>query len=218
MERKLVDADLYFQNVVIGADLDAVTFAHQNKYFLIKNRSPYHHSYEDIEQEWAKKIYQLYEMALVPFVDKSNVIRVFLEEKIIKVFTDRNVYTVRYDRLHLYDDENLEGVSLNRELLHYRVIDWFDCQGLYNIENLPISTSEKFVSNIQFFLSKRIDGNQKYYDLFCESFLTEEQLKKFDYSDTMARFKIVDTLKKKGISNPRMSSWKRDIFPIYKTI
>jgi hypothetical protein len=93
--------DYEWGTVVVGADLDAVRFAYDNKCVLIKNRAPYHHSYEEIEQEWAEKIYQLYEMALVPFADKSNNIRVFPEEKILKVFTDRNVYTVRYEQFTL---------------------------------------------------------------------------------------------------------------------
>ncbi len=74
MEQKAVEYE--WRSVVIGADLDAVRFAYDNKYLLIKNRSPYHHSYEYVEREWAEKIYRLYEMALVPFTDKSNNIRV----------------------------------------------------------------------------------------------------------------------------------------------
>ena len=209
-------ADYEWGSVVVGADLDAVRFAYDNKCLLIKNRPPYHHSYEDTEQEWAEKIYQLYEMALVPFADKSNNIRVYPEEKILKVFTDRNVYTVRYEKLHMYDDENVEGAPLDRELLHYRVIDWFDCQGLYDLDFDEITTEDKFVNKIKLFKTRRIDGNQKYLDLLCESFLTDKQLKNFDFGDTMARFKVMDILKKRGIDNPRMSLWKRDVFPVYK--
>ena len=33
-----VDADFKWKNVVIGADLDAIEFAHDNNFFLIKNR------------------------------------------------------------------------------------------------------------------------------------------------------------------------------------
>lgn len=210
--------DFSYSHIVVGADLDAVRYAYKNNYAIIKNRAPHHHSYEDVEQEWAEKAYQLYEMALVPFTDMSNSIRVYPEEKILKVFADRNVYTVKYEKLHLYDDENVEGVSLDRELLHYRVIDWFDCQGLYDLDFNEIITDDKFVNIIKFFKSKRIDGNQKYLDLLCESFLTDSQLKSFDYSDTMARFAATDLLKKQGISNPRLSFWKRDVFPVYKAI
>jgi hypothetical protein len=210
--------DFEWGDVVIGADLDAIRFAYDNKRPLIKNRLPHHHSYEDIEQEWAEKIYQLYEMALVPFADKSNNIRVFPEEKILKVFTDRSVYIVKYDNLHLYDDENVEGASLDRELLYYRVVDWFDCQGLYDLDFDEVTTDDKFVNIIKLFKTRRIDGNQKYLDLLCESFLTDNQLKSFDYGDTMARFKVADLLKKRGVTKPRLSLWKRDIYPIYKTI
>ena len=210
--------DYEWGTVVIGADLDAVRFAHDNKYFLIKNRSPYHHSYESAEQEWAEKIYQLYEMALVPFTDKSKSIRIYPEEKILKVFTDRDAYTVKYEKLYLFDDENVEGMCLDKKLIHYRVLDWFDCQGLQNVGFEEITTDDKFVSRVKLFKSLRIDGNRKYLDLVCESFLTEEQLKSFDYSDTMAKFKVVGLLQGKGIANARASLWKREIYPIYDTI
>jgi len=216
MESQAVDYE--WGAVVVGADLDAARFAYDNKCPLIKNRSPHHHSYEDAEQEWAEKIYQLYEMTLVPFTDKSNNIRVYPEEKILKVFTDRSVYTVRYEKLHLYDDENVEGVSLNRELLHYRVVDWFDCRGLYDLDFSEITTDDKFVNIIKLFKTRRIDGNQKYLDLLCESFLSDKQLKNFDYSDTMARFKVAGLLKERGVAKPRLSLWKREVYPIYKTI
>ena len=147
----------------------------------------------------------------------SNNIRIFPEDKLIKVFADHNVFVVRYKNLYVYDDENVEGFSLNRELLHYRVIDWFDCQGLYDLSFEEIVTEDRFVHKIKLFKSLRIDGNQRYLDLLCESFLTENQLKSFDYSDTMARFKIIDLLKRRG-AKAKVSLWKRDIYPIYTTI
>lgn len=210
--------DYEWETVVIGADLDAVRFAYDNKYFLIKNRSPHHHSYEGLEDEWADKIYQLYEMALVPFTDKSRGIRIFPERKVIKVFTDRKAYTINYNNLHLFDDENVEGKCLNRELLHYRVVDWFDCHGLFDVANNVIITKDRFVQKIVFFKSLRIDGDQRYLDLLCESKLTKDQLKNFEYGQTMARFKVVDLLEKSGIKDPKMTFWKRDIYPVYGTI
>ena len=211
-------ADFEWENVVIGADIDAIRYAHDNNYFLVKNRLPYHHSYEGVEEEWAEKLYQLYDLALIPFTDKSSNVRVFPEDRLMKIFTDHNVFVIKYKNLHVYDDENVEGFSLNREILHYRVIDWFDCQGLYDLGFDEITTDDKFVHIIRFFKTRRIDGDQRYLDLLCESFLTDKQLKNFDYSDTMARFKVSDLLKKRGVAKPRMSLWKRDIYPIYKTI
>ena len=208
--------DFIWEDVVIGADLDAVRFAYDNRYFLIKNRAPYHHSYEGIEEEWARKIYQLYDSGLVPFTNKSNNVRIFPEDKIIKVFTDHNVFVIQYDNLHIFDDKNVEACSMKRELLHYRVIDWFDCQGLYDLEFEEVVTEDNFVHKIKFFKTQRIDGDQKYLDLLCESFLTEDQLKSFEHSDTMARFKATDLLKQHGIDKVKMSLWKRDVYPVYK--
>ena len=211
-----VDADFKWKNVVIGADLDAIEFAHDNNFFLIKNRSPHHHSYEKTENIWAEKSYELYNLGLAPFADKVSSIRITPEEKLIKVITHKSVFTVQYEELHLFDTENVSGVSLKREIVHYRVVDWFDCKGLYDLDFDEIATEDQFVNKIKLFKTLRIDGDQKYLDLLCESFLTEDQLKSFDYSDTMARFKVADLLKKHGIDKVQMVLWKRDVYPIYK--
>ena len=211
-----VDADFKWKNVVIGADLDAIEFAHDNNFFLIKNRPPHHHSYENTENIWAEKSYELYNLGLAPFVDKASSIRITPEEKLIKIITHKSAFTVQYEELHLFDTENVSGVSLKREVVHYRVIDWFDCKGLYDLDFDEITTEDQFVNKIKLFKTLRIDGDQKYLDLLCESFLTEDQLKNFDYSDTMARFKVADLLKKHGIDKAQVVLWKRDVYPIYK--
>ena len=213
-----VDADFKWKNVVIGADLDAIEFAHDNNFFLIKNRPPHHHSYENTENIWAEKSYELYNLGLAPFVDKASSIRITPEEKLIKIITHKSAFTVQYEELHLFDTENVSGVSLKREVVHYRVIDWFDCKGLYDLNFNEITTEDQFVNKIKLFKTLRIDGDQKYLDLLCESFLTEDQLKNFDYSDTMARFKVADLLKKHGIDKVQMVLWKRDVYPIYKCL
>ena len=210
-----VDVDFKWKDIVIGADLDAIEFAHDNKYFLIKNRAPYHHSYEKAETIWAEKSYELYNLGLVPFVDKVSSIRVVPEEKLIRIATQGGTFVVEYEELHLFDTENVVGVSLQRELQHYRVVDWFDCKGLYNLDFDELVTEDRFVNKIKLFKTLRIDGDQKYLDLLCESFLTEDQLKNFDYSDTMARFKVADLLKRRLGKEISMVSWKRDIYPIY---
>lgn len=212
---KCVAVDFFWDDVVIGADLEAVRFAYDNGFNYIKNRLPHHHSYEGKEEDWAWMSYEIYTRGQAPFLDKVTAIHV-LEDNHLKVITSLNTFWIKYKNLHVFDDANVVGFSLEREIEHYRAIDWFDCQGLNGIENLLISTGEKFVANIQFFLSKRIDGNQKYYDLLCESFLTEEQLKNFDYSDTMARFKLEDLLMKASLGRPTLTFWKRDIYPVYK--
>jgi hypothetical protein len=210
-----VGADFRWKDVVIGADLDAIEFAYDNKYFLIKNRDPYHHSYENIEDVWAEKLYQLYNLGLTPFINKINNLRVLSEDKLIRVFTDSDVFTIQYENIHVFDLENVAGAHMDRKFLHYRVVDWFDCRGLHNLGFDEILTSDDFVRKIKLFQSLRIDGDQKYMDLLCESFLSEDQLKVFEFSDTMVRFKAIDLLKNLGADNVKMTLWKRDIYPVY---
>ena len=211
-------ADFYWENVVIGADLDAVKFSHDNDYFLIKNRPPHHHSYEGVEAAWSEKNYELYSKGLCAFTNKVESLRVDLERKNIKVFTGSSVYVVQYCNLHIFDTDNVTGHALEKELLYYRVLDWFDCKGLHGIGPEEITTDSSFVRRIVFFKTNRIDGDQKYLDLICESFLTEEQLKNFDYSDTMARLKAGDMLKRHCGKDIEMKLWKRDVYPVYKCL
>tara|TARA_R110002074_G_scaffold323665_2_gene493988 strand:+ start:56 stop:697 length:642 start_codon:yes stop_codon:yes gene_type:complete len=205
-----------WKNIVIGADLDAVNFAHKNNYFLIKNRAPYHHSYENVEEDWANKCYRLYQLGLCPFTDKVKNIRVDPDKKSLKVTTQETLFSVEYENIHIFDTKNVLGISAKEETKVYRVLDWFDCQGLGSLGFDEIKTKDNFVKTVKFFKTLRVDGAQRYLDLMCESFLTEEQLKSFDYSDTMARFKVADLLKNNGALNPKMVLWKRDIYPLYK--
>ena len=213
-----VDADFYWPDVVIGADIDAVEFAHKNNFHLLKNRVPYHHSYEGIEEPWASMCYDLYARGMCPFVDKISKIRVDQNDKTIKVITGHNTFEICYDNLHVFDSENVGGVENNKELVHYRVVDWFDCKGLYDLSCKQIISDDDFVNKVTFFKSRRIDGNQRYLDLLCESFLTDSQLKSFEYSDTMVRFKVRDMLKKHLNKEIAMSLWKREIYPVYKCL
>ena len=211
------NVDFFFPTVVIGADLDAVEYAHQNDYCLIKNREPYHHSYDLKEEIWAQKMYELQAKGLVPFTDMSKNIRILPENNILKVFTSSKVYTVGYSSIKVFDDLNVEGFSLDRQLSHYCVVDWFDCHGLRRANLDTIETGEALVSKVKFFNTPRIDGDHKYLDLFCESHLTKDQLQSFEYSDTMAKFKLIDLLCKNGFKDPKLSFWKREVYPVYKT-
>ena len=62
-----------------------------------------------------------------------------------------------------------------------------------------IYTGDDFVSEIWFYSSDRIDGNTPVRDACAVSKLTESQLRDFDYSETMARFKALKIMKDNGM-------------------
>jgi hypothetical protein len=62
-----------------------------------------------------------------------------------------------------------------------------------------IHTGDDFVSEIWFYPSDRIDGNTPVRDACAVSKLTREQLISFDFSETMARFKVVHEMENRGM-------------------
>jgi hypothetical protein len=62
-----------------------------------------------------------------------------------------------------------------------------------------ISTDDDFVREIWFYSSDRIDGNTPVRDACAVSELTREQLIDFDFSETMARFKVVHEMEQRGM-------------------
>jgi hypothetical protein len=62
-----------------------------------------------------------------------------------------------------------------------------------------IRTDDDFVREIWFYSSDRIDGNTPVRDACAVSKLTGEQLADFDFSETMARFKVVHEMEQRGM-------------------
>ena len=212
--------DFCWEDVVIGACLGSARFACDNNFFLIKNRDPHYHSYENKEEEWAQKIYELYNAGRLPMVEKITGLRVDPEARTVKILTDYENLCIKYNKLHLFDLDNVFGLEnfAKTTLVGYRVLDWFDARGLGNPDISNIDLDHNFVRNIRFFKSCRLDGDQPYKDLVCESFLTENELKNVEYTDTMSRFKILSVLEQHGLGSVKLKLWKRDVYPVKETI
>jgi hypothetical protein len=73
----------------------------------------------------------------------------------------------------------------------------FNKGGKHEIDH--IRTNDDFVSEIWFYGSDRIDGNTPVRDACAVSKLTGVQLADFDFSETMARFKVVYEMEQRGM-------------------
>ncbi len=62
-----------------------------------------------------------------------------------------------------------------------------------------IDAGDSFVREIWFYPSDRIDGNTPIKDACAVSIITQEQLLNFDFSETMARFKVVHEMESRGM-------------------
>ena len=106
-----------------------------------------------------------------------------------------------FDECHYFDDQNSHGFVSKKDLAEpeYLCYDWvaFNRGGKHDIDFF--STDDKFVQHVWFYSSDRIDGSTPVKDACVVSQLTQAELLDFDYSETMARFKLVHEMEARGM-------------------
>ena len=111
------------------------------------------------------------------------------------------IFEASFDKCHYFGDSGASGfVRKNKLDEHsYTCYDYiaFNSGGKHEVDF--IHTNDDFVSEIWFYSSDRIDGNTPVRDACAVSKLTESQLRDFDYSETMARFKVLKIMKDNGM-------------------
>jgi len=108
---------------------------------------------------------------------------------------------VQFETAYFFGDEGCHGLVAQKDVANREMIcyDWiaFHRGGKHEIDY--IETEDSLVKEIWFYSSDRIDGATKVKDACAVSYLTEEQLTNFDYSETMARFKVVAEMESRGM-------------------
>lgn len=117
------------------------------------------------------------------------------------VFSDEysRLMEIGFDHCYYFGDRNCYKLLEQNVLDSDTCIcyDWiaFNSGGKHEIDF--IETDDKFVSQIWFYSSDRIDGNTPVKDACVISRLTHDQILDFDYSETMARFKTIHEMEKR---------------------
>jgi len=108
---------------------------------------------------------------------------------------------VKFEKAYYFGDKNCSGLIKEKTLANplYMCYDWiaFNRGGKHEID--LIETPDDFVNKIWFYPTDRVDGNSAVKDACLVSTLTEEQLLSFDYSQTMARFKMLAEMEERGM-------------------
>ena len=108
---------------------------------------------------------------------------------------------IRYEKCFYFGDDNAHGFVSKKNLAGKNFIcyDWiaFNRGGKHEIDY--IRTDDDFVSQVWFYPSDRIDGKTAVKDACVVSFLSEADLLDFNYSETMARFKLVHEMEARGM-------------------
>lgn len=125
-------------------------------------------------------------------------------EKIVCTNDYSKIYEFHFDTCYYFGDNNISGLidfesETKAEYICYDYIA-FNRGGKHEVDY--ISTGDDFVGEIWFYSSDRIDGNTGVKDACVLSRLTKEQIQHPDYSETMARFKLEQTLYDHGMKGP----------------
>ena len=195
----------YFDKIVVGSALNAFSYSYKNNLPLVINKlCPPHRFKPEEEQAWNKLYFLLSLAGLNILGDKVDSIRID-EKQLVIITSEFKVIKIQFNELIIFDDQSISGLPLPlKEENEYMVLDWMVAKPCAEHDKEHIFTDDKFVKDIYFYPTDRLDGNHaNIKDLVAVSYLTKEQLKDFDYSDTYARFKTEKILKEKGLTGSK---------------
>jgi hypothetical protein len=238
-----------YDTIAIGGGLNAKMYAYFNKCPCIygSNASPFR--FDLLEKgmplfETKNKLQAFEKISFIlglsgqlPMGDKASSINI--RDNILKVTTHNSrLAKFTFNKLVIFDDQGIFGLPPIRkqEIGKSRVLDWFDVRSGMEHDHDCFDAETNFVQKIIFYPSDRF-GNQTSgrvrKDLVAISYLDEDQIKDFDYSGTMARFKILQEMKDAGIKgarngrdmnnpeiyryySPKIEATQREVFPNIK--
>lgn len=132
-----------------------------------------------------------------------------IRDNLLKVTTPNSrLGRFEFENLVVFDDTRVSGLPLVKERHEgkCKVLDWFNVRSGMEHDHQIFETQSDFVKTVHFYPSDRF-GIQKAgrirKDLVAVSHLSRQEINNFDYSDTLARFKILDMMKKAGIRGAR---------------
>ena len=227
--------------VVVGNTLPALLYSYLNDIPIIINKPPSYNSYDFLpnkislnslrleEQSFTfkksngfhvvgtpKKYIQdmiLFNLSMCGLVCNTFVptsVRI-KDENTLTVFSMSRRYEFAYEKIHLFDCENVSGVDLKKENIIYEVYDKMDIKHSNGNDVQYIQSGDNFVNEIYIHPSERNGAKKDDKDLVCKSILTKEQLNSFDYSDTIARIKVTSLMRENGFCGPKAGVAKKTI-------
>jgi hypothetical protein len=183
--------------ITFGSNLAALQFAYQNNTHIILNRPNFPHVFEPeyVHRAWGLLYTKLMLDGRTIGGDTVKMTKI-TEDEVIVICEGNVINRLQYDLIFVFDDNNVIGLPdvVEKNNIH-TVIDILKVKALvaYDAETI-IETDDELVNKlyvIRPYSSRPIE-------IYSVSLLNEKQLQKFDYSDTMVRFKSEDLLKQHG--------------------
>ena len=211
---------LGYEDIVVGSCLRAVLFAFNNNlpiFFSTPSR-PFRFDFLEpntdlgcvkltsaggaIQKEllWERLLFLLNLDGKVPLANLCASMR-FDGEHLICSNEYSKIGTLNFSNCFYFGDDNVSGLVREKELANptYACYDWiaFNSGGKHKIDYIWVG--DDFVKEIWFYSSDQMCGNTPVKDACVVSILTQDQLTDFDYGETMARFKMISEMEKRGM-------------------
>jgi hypothetical protein len=224
---------IYYEKVVIGGSLEAFTYAFKHclpvLYTNLKPPFKFDYLQPGVDfnlninpppnvlktasgtttfgpsklQIWQKLLFVLSVSGKVIYGDTVRSARIDGDE--IQLSCDgTHRKSITFDQAIIFDDEKIIGLPTIERQTKYKsiVYDWVNIVSGGSHEYDLLQYDDEFVNAVYFYPSERND-NTRLKDLVSVSYLTDEQLIDFSYSDTYVRFKLLDLFKELGIRGAR---------------
>lgn len=227
---KLKAHEYEYDSIVLGSDLRAVVYAYLNRLPLIFNKKEPPFSFEffppyfdvsifDVHSSviklqgktlgnsklelWTRLVHSLSLSGLLPVARPATSLRV--EDDVLKVFIKKShVFRFKFNKLYVFDADNLDGISIDTQIKKYQVVDWMNVRSGCKHNHDYWNSSDEFVNELYFYPSERVSGDHNFKDVVSISYMTEDQLHDPNYGDVFVRFrtkKIMRGLGIKGMKN-----------------
>ena len=148
---------------------------------------------------WERLLFFLSLDGKVPFSNLCKSMRLE-ENKVICSNEYAKIAQVNFKTCYFFGDQNCSGMkekTLAKQ--NYICYDWiaFNRGGKHDVDYIKLD--DDFVNEVWFYPSDRIDGATPVKDACVVSRIKEENILDFDYSETMARFKLISEMETRGM-------------------
>tara|TARA_B100000131_G_scaffold280556_1_gene286570 strand:- start:1542 stop:2312 length:771 start_codon:yes stop_codon:yes gene_type:complete len=211
------------QGLVVGCTIGALRYAFEHDMPLVYLKPQPPHRFTGDVEEWHHLYFCLSMAGLIKFGDKVSQIRV--SDNGLRITVGHAVHEVESSSIFIFDDKSVEGLPPpERGNPVNEVLDWIDVRSgmKHDFHRIHIYNSD-FIVGVNFYPSDRIDGKHDLMDACTISYLTDEQLGKFEYSELVTRLKTEEIMRDAGIKGAgngagrhlpiRLESRKREVFP-----
>jgi hypothetical protein len=195
--------------IAYGSSLEALRFASQRGMRLIMEDPSFPPPYEKahVKEEWATLYFNL--LLSGQTIGGDSVTGTHIGEEHLQVVCKGSVVNkVDYDKLYVFSDKKIFGLPSPHAVTDvYTVIDHLQQVSLSVPHLNYIETPDRLANHVHIYKRTPKEKTQ----IYVISSLNQKELRNFDFSDTMVRFKCEELLRENGFKGSANGKHKRTL-------